>query len=188
MYLFFLAIIGIGILLGLKQRFIKKFKEKIKQKTKKTTSNSKPRKTSLNKNYKIYGTFSLAKIDNMSGTNFEEFIEKIFRVLYKGSILRTELTQKSGDQGCDIVVKFNEGTVLGIQCKRYSDKVDNKAVQNIVSAKAIYGLTKLMVITNSYFTPAAIEAAKFNRVELVDRGKLKKMIDKYNKLITDSHK
>jgi len=123
----------------------------------------------------------------MSGQEFELFVEKLFRVLEKDHILKTEFTPPTGDQGCDLIIHYRDGHRLGIQCKRHADKVDNKAVQNIVTAKAIYGLTLLMVFTNNYYQPSALEAARLNRVELVDRDRLIKMINKYNNDLRTLH-
>jgi HJR/Mrr/RecB family endonuclease len=36
-----------------------------------------------------------------------------------------------------------------------------------------------MIFTNSYFTKSAIELAKINNVELINRDKLKQLIDKH---------
>jgi len=108
---------------------------------------------------KNYGGFTLKKIDTLTGTDFELFVEKIFYELDRDKIIRIDHPGGRGDQGCDLIVRYKNGKVLGIQCKRYAKKVNNKAVQNIVTAKPIHKLTDLMVITNSYFAQSAIEAA-----------------------------
>lgn len=136
---------------------------------------------------KVYGAYSIAKVDKMSGQEFELFVEKLFRVLEKDKILKTEFTPTTGDQGCDLIIHYRDGARLGIQCKRYTGTVDNKAVQNIVTSKAMYGLTLMMVFTNNHYTLGAKEAARSNRVELVDRDHLIKMIDRYNKTLRTLH-
>jgi restriction system protein len=42
-----------------------------------------------------------------------------------------------------------------------------------------------MVVTNSYFTPSAVELAKSGGVQLVDRRKLQHYLDEYNRMIMD---
>ena len=91
---------------------------------------------------------------------------------------QVEQTRLSGDQGADLViVKFGEKTV--IQAKRFGGKVGNKAVQEIMAAISLYEAQKGMVITNNYFTPAAVKLANANNIELVDRDALEELINKH---------
>jgi hypothetical protein len=117
---------------------------------------------------------TLAEVDNLNGYEFEDFLKKLFsRMGYQ-----VEQTRLSGDQGADlVVVKFGEKTV--IQAKRYSGKVGNYAVQEIMAAISLYQAQKGMVVTNSYFTPAAVELARANRIELIDRDALKNLVERY---------
>lgn len=76
-----------------------------------------------------------------------------------------KVTPSCGDFGADIIA--NKGfTRYAIQCKFYSGAVGIKAVQEALSGKAYYDCDKAMVITNSTFTPAAIELAKKSKVKL----------------------
>lgn len=116
---------------------------------------------------------SMFRIDRMSGANFERYVEKLYiRLGYKA-----QRTKTSGDQGIDVIVKkaFRR---IGLQVKRYNGAVGNGAVQEAVAGKKYYKLDKVCVITNSYFTAAAKELAKANKVTLVDRDGLKELIDK----------
>lgn len=65
------------------------------------------------------------------------------------------------------------------QCKRYSSKLGNSAIQQVNTGKIIYSCMKAVVITNNYFTPGAKQAAKATGVELWDRDVL---IDKIVRL------
>ena len=67
-------------------------------------------------------------------------------------------TQGSGDQGVDVVATKG-GLTLGIQCKRYSGSVGNKAVQEAFSGAKHMGLSKAAVLTNAEFTKSAKELA-----------------------------
>ncbi|WP_088325033.1 restriction endonuclease [Bacillus cereus] len=53
---------------------------------------------------------------------------------------------------------------IGIQVKRYSDKVPNKAVQEVIAGIAYYKLDQGVVITNTYFTKQAQNQAKGTNV------------------------
>jgi restriction endonuclease Mrr len=117
---------------------------------------------------------TLNEIDNLSGYEFEEFLKKLFSKMG----YQVEQTRLSGDQGADLViVKFGEKTV--IQAKRYGGKVGNYAVQEIMAAISLYQAQKGAVVTNSYFTPAAVELARANRIELLDRDALKNLVEKF---------
>jgi len=78
-----------------------------------------------------------------------------------------EVTRGSGDQGVDVIA--TKGAMrVGIQCKQFtSGKVGNSAVQEIVGAKALFGLTHLAVITTSDYTHAAKTLAGANSVALL---------------------
>lgn len=117
---------------------------------------------------------SLENIDQLNGYEFEDFLKNLFSKMG----YQVEQTKLSGDQGADlVVVKFGEKTV--IQAKRYGAKVGNYAVQEIMAAISLYKAQKGMVVTNSYFTPAAVELANANNIELIDRDALEELINKH---------
>ncbi len=63
-------------------------------------------------------------------------------------------TKGSGDQGTDVVARKNN-FVLVVQCKKYGRPVGNKAVQEIIAAKAYMQATFAAVVSNQTYTPAA---------------------------------
>ena len=116
---------------------------------------------------------SLFRIDRMKGVEFEEFLKDLYiRLGYS-----VETTKKSGDQGIDLIIKKHFKRI-GIQVKRYSSTVGNSAVQEAVAGKRYYKLDRICVITNRSFTRSAKELARVNKVELIDRNELKKLIKK----------
>lgn len=116
---------------------------------------------------------TLAEIDKMSGYKFEEFMKRVYEQLGY-SVYHTP---KSGDQGADLILTSKEKKRIAVQVKRYSGKVSNSAVQEIVAAKGFYKCTEGIVVTNSYFTDSARQLAKANFIDLVDRNELEKMIN-----------
>ncbi|WP_244323956.1 restriction endonuclease [Enterococcus casseliflavus] len=86
------------------------------------------------------------------------------------------MTKAFGDQGIDVIASKN-GCKHGIQCKRWKNKVGNKAVQEVYAGIGYYSLDKAIVLTNSYFTESAKQLAAKLDVELWDRSKLIKMIE-----------
>jgi restriction system protein len=87
-------------------------------------------------------------------------------------------TKLSNDQGADLVVE-KAGIKYVIQAKRYTGNVGNDAIQQIVASINHYKADKGVVVTNSTYTNSAIALAKSNKIELLDRSKLKEMIEDY---------
>ncbi len=119
-------------------------------------------------------SITMQDIDSMPGHEFENFL----KTLFEKQGYKVELTKLSNDQGADLIVsKFGEKIV--VQAKRYSAKVSNTAIQEAVAAIKHYGVDRGIVITNSRFTRSAIELAKSNNIELIDRDKLEKLIREF---------
>lgn len=112
--------------------------------------------------------------DLMDGWQFEEFCAKI---LENNGYNNVSVTSGSGDFGADVIA-YEDGKKYVIQCKKYSSKVGNKAVQEIFSAKEYYKSDYAVVMTNNYFTEHAIEHANGTNVILWDKDVLDEMIRK----------
>lgn len=110
-------------------------------------------------------------IDQMDGHEFEYFCADLLR---NSGFTNVEVTQASGDFGIDILAQ-KDGVTYGIQCKCYSDTVGNHAVQEALSGAQYYHRMVAVVMTNNYFTPAAVETAKRTNVLLWDRDKVLEM-------------
>lgn len=110
----------------------------------------------------------LAKIDNMDGKEFENFMTAI---LIKNGFGNVQTTKTSGDHGADILGKYN-GVKYAFQCKRFESKVGSRPIGEILRGMNYYGCEKGVVITNNYFTKQAHIEAKVNKVELWDRDKI----------------
>lgn len=116
-------------------------------------------------------SITLEGIDEMDGYQFEEFVAQLFQDMgYK-----TEVTSNSGDYGIDVIAR-RKGLTIGIQAKRYSDKVPNKAVQEVIAGISYYKLDQGLVITNNYFTRQAQNQAKGTNVLLWDRDMLQQKL------------
>ena len=106
----------------------------------------------------------IERIDRMTGEQFEIFMEDYFRK--QGfKVTRTPL---SGDYGIDLIIE-NDFSKIGVQAKRYSEKVSLSAVQEVIGGLRHYGLSSGMVVTNSTFQASAIQLAKDNNITLWNR-------------------
>lgn len=112
------------------------------------------------------------KISYMTGLEFEHYCAKL---LSENGFTSVKVTQGSGDYGADILATYH-GERYAVQCKKYTDHVGIKAVQEISSARQYYKTDKAAVITNTYFTKAAISLAEETNVLLWDRGFLENII------------
>lgn len=136
----------------------------------------------FSKEIEVRNGLTIDDIDSMSGVEFEHFLHRLF--IYEG--YDAKLTKASNDQGADLILTKNgENTV--VQAKRYLGAVSNSAIQEVVAAKAYYRCENALVITNSYFTKAAINLALSNKVTLLDREKLKDKLEEYNNYLSSQN-
>ena len=118
----------------------------------------------------------LKKIDGMSsdGWKFEKFTANL---LLKNGFSKTEVTSSSNDYGVDVIAINELGVKYAIQCKCYSQKLNNDSVQEVIAGQKIYNCQVAVVFTNNYFTDNAIKIAKANNVFLWDRKYLTRFIN-----------
>lgn len=115
----------------------------------------------------MYLTSSLDDIDEMTGIEFEVYLYHKFKKLgYKA-----KLTPVTADYGADLVLKKKRIKMV-VQAKRYHQDVGIAAVQEVIGSIAYYNSDGGMVVTNSFFTPNAINLAKANDITLWDRRAL----------------
>jgi len=106
----------------------------------------------------------IADVDSMAGIDFEQYVCRLLR--HQG--YAAEVTKASGDFGVDILASRNNRKTA-FQVKRYSKKVSNKAVNEAFAGMAHYKCDQCAVVTNNYFTPAAIKLAESTKCLLIDR-------------------
>ena len=160
---YFAIIAGLFILLFLLSLLIHILKTEVSTESKTNISTE---------NKKVDINVILAEIDEMDGFEFERYVKHIYESLGY-SVHHTPL---SGDQGVDLILTSKEGIRTAIQVKRYSSKVSNGAVQEVVAGKGFHKCTKGSVVTNNFFTNSAVDLAIANGIDLVDRDGLEKMI------------
>lgn len=120
--------------------------------------------------YHRYMNSTIHAVDNMSGEEFEEYLQAHF----KSKGYHVEHVGQKGDFGADLILGRGNDKII-VQAKRYSSNVGVAAVQQVISAKEYYGGSHAMVVTNSHFTSAAKQMADRCAVELWDRDTLKKV-------------
>lgn len=108
--------------------------------------------------------------DEMSGTDFEDYVARIARSVGVPVIM----TPLSGDWGVDLIVGHRPHR-LAVQCKRQSRPVGTGAVQEVVAGAPMQDCTRTMVVTNHQFTPAARRLAEHHGCELVGGAELPRL-------------
>lgn len=83
-------------------------------------------------------------------------------------------TQKSADQGIDVIATKDDITVA-LQCKLYSKPVGNKAVQEAYSGKQFYKTDYACVVSNNTYTLSARQLAKNCHIYLLSPDDLKNL-------------
>jgi len=117
----------------------------------------------------------ISDFEGLTGYEFESYLENIFTLLGY-TVIQTSL---SGDQGADLIIS-KDGEKSVVQAKKYTGKVSNGAIQEIVAAKNHYNAQNAIVVTNSFFTKSAIDLALSNDVELWDGLKLENIVQDLN--------
>jgi restriction system protein len=112
-------------------------------------------------------------VDHMTGRQFELYLEVLFQALGYG----TEQLPTTNDFGADLILTTGE-TRIAVQAKRYKGNVGNRAVQMILGAKKYYQCDDAWIVTNSFYTKAAIQMASKTDVVLVDRNGLLDLMTK----------
>lgn len=109
------------------------------------------------------GTYE--NLSDMSGQSFEIYCG---RLLVGNGYRNVSQTKASNDYGADLIATAPNGERCVFQCKKYTGKVDNSAVQEVVAAKAHYGATIAVIMTNSTLTSNARKLAQENGVKIYE--------------------
>lgn len=115
----------------------------------------------------MLNSVELKQIDQMEGKEFEEYLTVLFSELGYAA----KKTKHSGDFGVDILLK-KDHRIIAIQAKRYRQKVNLQAVQQVVAGANYYKANEAWVVTNSLFTDSARALAIPNQVHLIGRYEL----------------
>ena len=111
----------------------------------------------------------LARIDASSLTPLE--YERHCAELLKDKGWSVKMTPATRDGGADFIAEKHDWRMV-VQCKRYSQPVGNKAVQEVTSALLLYNGNVACVVAPSGFTRQAQQEAHAQRVELLHHSAL----------------
>lgn len=106
-------------------------------------------------------------VSDLSPTEFEHYCADIL----SRNRWKTRVTQASGDQGIDIIATY--GNIKAVfQCKKYSNPIGNKAVQEIVAGKQFEKANIAAVVSNKGYTASAKQLAQSTGTYLLHYSEL----------------
>lgn len=111
---------------------------------------------------------NMFEIDKMSGDEFESYLEILFK---SDGYKVTHVGSHNGDYGADLILE-KDNKRIAVQAKCWHNTVGEKAIQEVISSKAVYNCQEAMVITNNWFSFQAQYLAKANKIDLWDRNDL----------------
>ena len=111
--------------------------------------------------------------DSMDGIEYEHYCADILRKSGWDAIV----SKASGDQGVDIFAS-NQRLSVAIQCKKYSNPVGNKAVQEVTSGATFQNADHAVVVSNSSYTTSARQLAAKSGVLLLHHSELDQLDEK----------
>ncbi|NOS73698.1 MAG: restriction endonuclease [Methyloglobulus sp.] len=111
--------------------------------------------------------FPTLDFEQMTPIDFEHYCAGILR----NNGWQTKVTKGSGDQGVDIVSEHGDIKAV-FQCKKYSNPVGNKAVQEIIAGKHFEQADFATVVSNAQFTASAKQIANIAGVKLLHYSEL----------------
>jgi restriction endonuclease Mrr len=105
-------------------------------------------------------------------------MEKIVEHAYRNAGYRTELVAKTGDGGIDVILLGKDDDLVGVQVKRYKNKVGVDEIREFMGALYVEDFVRGIFVTTSTFTEGArkyTEQLSYKRsypIELVDSKSL----------------
>ena len=114
-----------------------------------------------------------SEMDDMEGHEFEYFCADLLK---DNGFAEVEVTRGSGDYGVDILAE-KDGITYAAQCKCHTDPIGIRAVQEVYAGRDYYDRMVGVVMTNKYFTSAAVHAAEKLKILLWDRGYVEAMME-----------
>lgn len=103
-----------------------------------------------------YLTLKYSEVTQVHPKKIEEVVGSVFRNLGYDSLV----TNYSGDQGIDVVLHDAQSKLIGVQVKRYKNKIEAQDIRAFTGALLLGGYTKGIFVTTSGFRSGAISTAE----------------------------
>ncbi|MFE2940122.1 restriction endonuclease [Streptomyces sp. NPDC059255] len=117
------------------------------------------------------GHRTLAEVDVMTGTEFEDFVVELCR---RDGCTGVRRVGGSHDNGADVLGRLPDGRSMVIQCKRYTPrkKIPSREVRDLLGARVHFKADVAIFVATTYFSGPAENFATENDVLAVHRDHL----------------
>ncbi|MFI8071876.1 restriction endonuclease [Streptomyces sp. NPDC086033] len=97
------------------------------------------------------GRRTLAEVDVMTGTEFEELVAGLCR---RDGCTQVRRVGGAGDNGADVLGRLPDGRTMVVQCKRYapSRAIPNRELRDLLGARVHFRADVAVFVTTSRFT------------------------------------
>ncbi|WP_078959804.1 restriction endonuclease [Streptomyces sp. NRRL B-24085] len=97
------------------------------------------------------GRRTLAEVDVMTGTEFEELVAGLCR---RDGCTEVRRVGGAGDNGADVLGRLPDGRTMVVQCKRYAPNraVPNRELRDLLGARVHFRADVAVFVTTSRFT------------------------------------
>ncbi len=114
------------------------------------------------------GQRTLAEVDVMTGTEFEDFVVELCR---RDGCTDVRRVGGSHDNGADVLGRLPDGRSMVIQCKRYAPKrkIPSREVRDLLGAKVHFKADVAILVATTYFSGPAEKFAAENGILAVHR-------------------
>ncbi|GAA3368725.1 hypothetical protein GCM10020367_08230 [Streptomyces sannanensis] len=117
------------------------------------------------------GHRTLAEVDAMSGTEFEELVAGLCR---RDGCTEVRRVGGAGDNGADVLGRLPDGRAMVVQCKRYapSSSIASREVRDLLGAKVHFKADVAIFVTTTRFTRPSETFALENDIVALHRDHL----------------
>jgi restriction system protein len=102
--------------------------------------------------------FLLARWDARNALD-PSLIERVVADVFRQIGFQSRVTGRSGDGGIDVVLTDSADKTIGVQVKRYQNRIEAREIREFAGALMLRGLTEGIFVTTSRFRSGAEEEA-----------------------------
>ncbi len=117
------------------------------------------------------GRRTLAEVDAMTGTEFEDLVALLCR---RDGCMEVRRVGGANDNGADVVGRLPDGRTLVIQCKRYAPNrtIPSRELRDLLGARVHFGADLAVFVTTTRFSRPSEDFALRNGILAVHRDLL----------------
>lgn len=117
------------------------------------------------------GRRTLAEVDAMTGTEFEELVAGLCR---RDGCTEVRRVGGAGDNGADVLGRLPDGRTMVVQCKRYapSRAIPTRELRDLLGSQVHFRADLAVFVTTSRFTGPSEKFAPAHGILLVHRDHL----------------